>query len=155
MRTHILLAAVASMMLMSGSSTCPAEDDKDEALAKYQENLKGSWQLTTLTVNGQKFSEEMIKNRTFIFDGKNYGQIVGDKIVDKKTYKLDPTKKPVWFDITYPPVKGKSLEIKGIIKLEGDTLTMCLAPPDGDRPDGFVTKEGDGRGLSEHKRVKK
>ncbi len=63
-------------------------------------------------------------------------------------YTIDESKSPKQFDMTVPELAKKVLNfkdgsIKGIYKIDGDTLEMCLAgSPDAPRPTEFATGPG-------------
>jgi uncharacterized protein (TIGR03067 family) len=70
------------------------------------------------------------------------------------TYAIDVTKTPMTIDMkpkggTYD---GKTL--LGIVKVDGDTLTIAFAEPGKDRPATFESKEGSGVVLAVHKKAK-
>jgi uncharacterized protein (TIGR03067 family) len=114
--------------------------------------LKGQWQMTSRIESGVPTAPEVIENRTITFDGDKYTVRDGEKVFAEVAYELDLTKKPVWLDITF--IFPKADPDKGIIKVEGDTLTFCLAFG-GVRPDDFKSDKGDGRILVVYKRIKK
>ena len=81
----------------------------------------------------------------------------GDKLTARTEaeYSIDASKKPKEFDLKV--VDGQESERgtwKGIYDLKGDRLTLCLAPPNEDRPTEFVTKEGEKTILLKLKREK-
>jgi hypothetical protein len=63
---------------------------------------------------------------------------------------VDVTRTPNETTDTLPDGK----EIKGIDKLDGDTLTSCVALPGKDRPTEFASKPGTGQTLRIFERVK-
>jgi len=70
------------------------------------------------------------------------------------TYTIDTTKTPVAIDMkpkggTYD---GKTLQ--GIVKVDGDTMTIAFAEPGKDRPTKFESAEGSGVVLAVHKKAK-
>jgi uncharacterized protein (TIGR03067 family) len=106
--------------------------------------------MTSRIHDGVPSEAELIKNRTVTFEGDTYTVRDGLTVVGELSYKVDPAKKPAWLDVA--PKDGDSG--KGIIKLEGDTLTFCVVN-DGSRPSDFKSERGDGRLLVAFKKVKK
>lgn len=87
-------------------------------------------------------------------EGEIKGAIVkftGDKILgtdkDKKeffsaTFTLDTSKAPWAIEMTSKnPKDGKEAKASGLIKKEGDTVTVIYALPGGEAPKDFKTKE--------------
>jgi uncharacterized protein (TIGR03067 family) len=88
-------------------------------------------------------------------------EVTGDKVVwtsalggIEQTLKLDTTKDPKWIDLTYvketmPSPFGKSNEesSKGVYRLDGNRLTLLLAPADKARPRDLDAKPGAGQTL--------
>ncbi len=70
------------------------------------------------------------------------------------TYTLDLTKSPITFDAV---AKGGTYDGKtllGIVKVDGDTLTMAFSEPGRDRPAKFESAEGSGVVLAIYKKAK-
>jgi uncharacterized protein (TIGR03067 family) len=69
-------------------------------------------------------------------------------------YKIDPSKTPATIDLEIKegPVQGG--KAKGIIKLDGDQLSLCYAPEGMERPKDFSSTEDDGNYLFVLKRQK-
>jgi uncharacterized protein (TIGR03067 family) len=77
----------------------------------------------------------------------------GNKDADEGTYKVDAKKNPGEIDIV--PPKESSTHV-GIYKIEGDTLTICLADKNStERPTKFESPDGSDIFLVTLKRVKK
>ncbi len=71
------------------------------------------------------------------------------------SYELDAKKSPAQIDLTPPAGKADS-PMLGIFKIEGDTLTMCLADgKDSTRPTQFESPAGTHSILMTLKRAKK
>jgi len=69
--------------------------------------------------------------------------------------RLNPKAKPAAIDMKITTGGDVDKVIKGIYKLDGDNLTICVAEPGKDRPGSFASKEGTGHTLFVFKRVKK
>jgi uncharacterized protein (TIGR03067 family) len=130
-------------------------DDREMTPEQFQEALKGEWQMTSRIEDGEPTEAQVVKNRTFIFETGKYSIRDAGKARIEATYKIDPTKKPAWFDITITSESSKGKVERGIIKIEGDTLTFCLVEANRVRPAEFRSHQGDHVLLATCKRVKK
>jgi uncharacterized protein (TIGR03067 family) len=89
---------------------------------------------------------------TFTADGKMLFK-EGNKDEQTGSYKMDAKKIPGEIDISPPNEDGT---LKGIFKIDGDTLTICLSGKDEtDRPTKFESPEGTNIMLVTLKRIKK
>lgn len=66
----------------------------------------------------------------------------------------DAKKSPATIDMTPSAGRYKDQVLKGIYKVDGDTLTVAFAEPGKDRPAAFESKPGGGVVLAVHKRAK-
>src|SRR5258708_4487016 len=101
MQRHALLPSAIIALLAAWPKARSADDATDEAVKKYKEALKGEWQMTSRIENGVPSEAEVIKKRTITFEGDKYTVRNGEAIFAQVTYKIDPTKKPAWLDITF------------------------------------------------------
>ena len=93
-------------------------------------DVKGQWDIVSCFYRGEAAGEMKIcvfENGNLTFDNRP------DQIF---TYRLDEEKG--WLDISKSD--GESLE--GIYRSEGDTLTICFADENEDRPTSFDSQEG-------------
>ena len=102
-------------------------------------DINGNWKLIASTVEGKKVPADEIEKLKYslIFkDGKyTEASTAGN---ESGTYKIDDSKSPALIDftITDGPEKGKTQ--LGLLKFEGDALTVAYAKPGStDRPKGF------------------
>jgi len=153
MQKHALLAFAIVALLGAGPHARPADVSQDEAVKQFKEALQGKWQMTARIEDGTPSEAELIKNRTITFVGDEYTVRDREKIISELSYKIDLSKKPAWLDVVAKNAKDAAPGI-GIIKLEGDTLTFCVATGR-PRPDDFKSEQGEGRLLLEFKKVKK
>ena len=95
---------------------------------KAAPKLDGKWVETGGTVDGKKLDEDIMSQRKFVFVFKNgkYTFSKGGKEFEAGTYKIDATKKPIAIDLNDNAGFEKSGEKLGVLKLDGDTLTLSF-----------------------------
>ena len=146
MRTVLGFAALVCVLGADG----PAD-----AVKKEMALLEGEWAMVSAERDGEAVPEDQAKlARRVAKDGVST-VTVGDMVVMKSKFTIDPAKKPkaIDFEGLEGPAAGQKLH--GIYELDGDTVKFCLGPADKDRPTEFSAKEGSGRMMSVWKRVKK
>ena len=149
-RTHLL--AVAMVLLVSASGARGVDDVivKDE-LAKFQ----GTWQLVSAESNGAKAPEERVRQIRVTIKENKHSVRFGDEVIAKDvSFELDPSKSPKQVTDTLNAGPNKGKQILGIYKLEGDTLTSCVAPIGKDRPTEFASAPGSAHTLRIFHRLK-
>jgi uncharacterized protein (TIGR03067 family) len=142
----------AAVGLLAAAS---ADDTRDEAVKKELKRLEGTWVVVSVVFDGLPSPpEEALKDQAIVRKGEKETTTLKGKETGKGTVKVDPTKKPAEIDYTFDggPNDGKTL--RGIYKVEGDTMTVCYGPLGKDRPTEFESKKGSGVGLVVHKRQK-
>ena len=139
----VLAVLTASLAFATAREEKPKEGDA----------LKGSWLVTGGTEHGRPFPEEEVKKRIILTFAAGKMSITegGKTDPEQLDYKTDPKQTPMTIDITEPAGRGP---VRGIYKIEGDKLTICLAEPGKDRPTMFEVKSGSDYKLVHLKRTK-
>jgi uncharacterized protein (TIGR03067 family) len=149
-RTLGLLLAVG---LLAGADD-PKDKDDDKARP-----LEGTWVVQEARRDGV-VSENQADDILTFKDGeltiRPDEEGAAEELAD---YTLDTEKDPIEIDLKprLPDRPGSTTEppvLKGILKVEDDTLTLAFSPPGGDRPTDFESKEGTRKFVSILKRQK-
>ena len=128
MRTVFALSAVvASFALVS------AADEKDPT--------KGKWVIESVTRDGK--AVDALKGAVRVHTDGSY------TLTPAAGSKAEPSSGTSAKGGTFD---GKTLQ--GIVKVDGDTLTIAYAAPGKDRPTTFESKEGNGVTVAVHKKAK-
>ena len=154
MRKIGAVAVVAGLLVGAGRPEVLGEDKRtlvEQELARFQ----GTWQLVSAEADGVKAPQDRTDKIRVVIKGSRHTVMFGDReVVHSVPFVIDPTTTPksVTDTLVDGPDKGK--QIKGVYKLEGDTLTSCVARTGEERPTGFASKPGTGHTLRVFRRVK-
>ena len=128
---------------------------QDDAGKKERDDLQGEWRILKAYDNGEKVPVLDIKDMTIKFAGSAVVVREGNKVQDRFTIKLDPSKKPKAIDFLVTEGKKKGSTDLGIYLLEGDSLKLSIKEGGPDRPKEFASKAGSKIFYLELQRIKK
>ena len=152
MRLHAI--AILGLGCLVPASTVGAAGAQDDTSKKELKKLEGAWATVSIEAAGQKVTDEdKIKTRKLTTKGEKYTLKVGDETV-QGTIEINPTKKPKTIAVKPESGTNKGKTLLGIYELDGDSLKICLALPDKDRPTAFATAAENGQQLVNYKREK-
>src|SRR5262249_1626001 len=104
---------------------------------------------------GKKTPEEQVKSIRVIIENDHHTVMFGDQVVVHKVkFTIDPATSPKSTEDTLDQEPHKGKKIRGIYRVDGDSLTSCVGPIDGPRPTEFTSKPGSGWPLRRSRRVK-
>ena len=102
--------------------------------------LQGVWKMTTM--NGQDISAAG-QDMTITIAGSSYVQTVNGAVVEKGTFKIDESKKPMTMDLQITEGDSAGQAQVGIFELKGNTMNGKMAEPGTTtRPTDFTMAEG-------------
>lgn len=142
------MRALLSVGVLAAALGVTAADDKKDPTI-------GRWTIESLTRDGKP--DDRLKGAVRVHDGSKYtvtppaGSTTGPI---EGTYAVDSSKSPATIDMKPASGQYKDKTLSGIVKVEGDTLTIAFAEPGKDRPATFESKPGSGITVAVHRRAK-
>src|SRR5262245_49636138 len=114
---------------------------------------EGVWTGVSVINNGERMADEKAKNLRLTLSADRYKTELGQQVLFDSTYTINTAKTPAHIDIigTEGELKGKPA--LGLIKVDGDTLTMCYVMPGSERPSALDSPPGSRITLLVMKRV--
>jgi uncharacterized protein (TIGR03067 family) len=152
MKSLALAGTLGSLALVVGLvAAAPGTKDEKDDLKKFE----GEWVFSAWDHAGNPLPAEARETAKWTIKGEKYTFEFND-LKEEGTIKLDPGKKPATIDLAITEGEDKGKSQVGIYKMDGDTITVCLAPPGAkDRPTEFKSTEENGYILATIKRAKK
>ena len=155
MKPLSLLGAALGLVLMGLGLLTAAPGTKDEKDKDDLKKFDGAWVFTSWDHAGEALPAEARETAKWTIKGGKYTFEFGG-MTEEGTIKLDPAKKPATIDLAITDGQDKGKSQVGIYKIDGDTITVCLARPGAnDRPTEFKSTEENGFILVTVKRAKK
>jgi uncharacterized protein (TIGR03067 family) len=116
-------------------------------------NLAGTWSCSSAVIDGRPLADETAKQLKLTMTTDRYKTERGDQVLFDSTYKVDAAKTPVQIDMIGTEGDLKDKAALGIVKLDGDLLTMCYVMPGKERPTAFESAPQSGVFLVVWKRA--
>jgi uncharacterized protein (TIGR03067 family) len=149
MMRAVLMFAVLAVAVPDRPRPVPTNENS------LQEQPFGAWQVAKITLGIMDMPNIPEKPMLVFLRGEIQVHENGQrKMQDDTAYVLDETKKPAAIDII--PKRQGEKKLEGILKLEGDVLTMCMSVDgSGNRPMEFRSDPNLKAVLFQLRRVKK
>jgi uncharacterized protein (TIGR03067 family) len=133
-----MIAVVAALALVAPAAWADERSD-----SKGASKLIGTWKVTSAEKNGKTETATTTKGKQVkiardtitCFDTDGKAEMVA-------SYTIDTSTTPWRIDLTCTEGEHKGKKLKGIVRLEDDTLKVCYAKPDETAPTSFKTSEG-------------
>jgi uncharacterized protein (TIGR03067 family) len=139
--------------LILGLTLLVAAPAPKEAPKKEAPSLIGEWVPESAIHAGKNDPPPPGSSITFTKEGKCLVTEGKDSKPESMSFTFDPKKDPAEIDISDPQVGMGEKAIKGIYKIDGDTMLICLSI-DGERPKAFASPAGSQSILITLKRAK-
>jgi uncharacterized protein (TIGR03067 family) len=144
----VLLAIWSVGSIAHGQKKDPAKKDADL--------IQGVWKGVSSISDGKETPKAELDVMRLIVKGDRWNYAIGDgaPIFDPAPkFVLNSAAKPKTIDVVSTKQKGKSL-LRGIYEIEGDTMKVCFAVGNAERPKEFAGTAGSKSGVTEYKRSK-
>ena len=139
-----IAVAVAAAPLAAAQASQAAKPDAKQAptaskLSPILASVQGVWSMTQ--VNGQDTAGSG-QDVTITIKDNTYAQAVNGQVLERGTFKIDETKKPMTIDITIVEGDDAGKTQLGVFELTGNTMKGKLGDPGAARPGDFTVAEG-------------
>lgn len=131
MKTAVNVLAVCSLCFANLAVADEADDAK---------KIQGTWIVVSSEDGGRKPPEEELKNLQIVIEQERMLLKRDGKTLFTVEYKLDPSKKPKWIDLTTVRDDKKERTNPGIYELKGDSLKICFPESGKKRSTKFESK---------------
>jgi uncharacterized protein (TIGR03067 family) len=148
------LAALVSVVLLSGFIRADDPPKKTPTAAEELQRFQGTWQLESWEESGKALETAEFKKRGIFFGANIFLFRRDGKTLQAGMLQLDPGKSPTTANFSVREGEGKDDVMLGIYSLEGDTLKLCFDPKGQTRPKDFKPDAKDGFTLIALKKPK-
>lgn len=141
------IAWIAVALLLGPDKPLP--DAVERELLRHQ----GTWVVTRAVFDGQESDPEIVRTIQRVVEGDHVVWRRDGQAFAGARIELDPSANPPAIDVLPDGGPSRGRRVLGIYKIEGETLTLCMAAPDQPRPDVFEAAAGSGRSLMTFRRA--
>jgi uncharacterized protein (TIGR03067 family) len=141
---------MTALLVLAAALFGPADDPAKSDLDK----LQGTWVLVKMEAEGDEVPAEHFEGRNAVYEGNRLTLREGEDVRRRGIVTLDPSRKPKSMNTWDRDGPYEDSTVPGIYEVEGDTLRVCFARPNQDRPKEFTTKGGTGFLYCVYKRKK-
>ena len=145
-----------SLICLLAAGLLAGDVPRDQIQRDDLEQLQGTWKVERIELAGQAMPAGAVGELRMVFEGNTLTMMMDKNTKEKGRFKLVEGEPP-GIDIEEPRGGGNQV-MKGIYRLEEDTLTICSEEGGGRqsvRPKNFETKGNDRVVLIVLKRVQK
>jgi uncharacterized protein (TIGR03067 family) len=126
------------MLLLASAATARAGDAKSEAIQRDRSQIKGTWRVVALVVNGNPAREQDARKLMVVNGSDGTWSLFSEGVeIGGGTSTFDPTRKPKTIDFTSTRGESNGNKYLGIYELGEQTRKMCFAPHGKPRPTEF------------------
>jgi uncharacterized protein (TIGR03067 family) len=142
-------------VLVALAVTVAAPAPKEAPKKKETPGIVGVWTLDKAEAAGMALPVGALGDLTLTFseDGTMVARKGGQETAENGRYSHDPKKSPAEIDFVENRAGAKEMTVHGIYKIDGEMLTICMAPM-GARPTKFESPAGGQVILFTFKRAK-
>jgi uncharacterized protein (TIGR03067 family) len=153
MRRSLGLLGVVGILLTAGLGRVPAQfETLTEAQKTELRALSGTFKVIVFERDGKQTSREEMAKMRVVQNRGEWSFAVGNDVTRGRDTPY-PFLRPRGIDCVYLNGAVQGQVVKGIYKLEGNTITYCWADPGQPRPNEFATKADSGLTLMKFLRV--
>lgn len=111
------------------------------------QDFQGVWQAVWLAAKDRKLTPEEVKKTSLTISGNRYTFHLANYTLHGIIGRIDRTRHSGAVDFIAEGSRSIGKTCLGIYLLEDDELSVCVAPPDRERPTSFAPQRGSGHSV--------